>query len=306
MNILFVVLSTFITSLIFLSLSVKFLGKYFVDIPNSRSSHIKNKAKGGGYIFVLNSIFTSLVNLDISLIIAVPLAFIGLIDDKINLSRKLRFISQAATVFSILHFIGIPIYFDFYSNYFVYPTLFLIGVSLINFTNFMDGIDGIVAGCFLVIFIMASVFLDNLYIPVASSLLAFLLFNWEPSKLFMGDIGSTFLGAIFFTVLIKCKNMEDFFAFLMISSPLMLDAFTCILRRYLKGKNIFAPHRDHLYQRLCDNKLSHSKVSLIYIIPTIIISIFYYIFGIKGCLLVTLFFIFLGIIIDKKFALKLT
>ena len=69
---------------------------------------------------------------------------------------------------------------------------------LINFTNFIDGIDGIVAGCFLVIFIMASVIIDNSYIPIASSLLAFLFFNWEPSRLFMGDIGSTFLGSIFF------------------------------------------------------------------------------------------------------------
>ena len=306
MNILFIVLSTFITSLFFLSLSLKFLGKYFVDLPNSRSSHIKKKAKGGGFIFVLNSIFSSLINLDMSLLIVVPLAFIGLLDDKVNLSRKLRLISQLSTVISLLYFIGTPIYFDFYPNYFLFPFLVLIGVSLINFTNFMDGIDGIVAGCFLVIFIMASVIIDNIYIPIASSLFAFLFFNWEPSKLFMGDIGSTFLGAIFFTMLLKCKNMEQFFAFIMISSPLMVDAFTCILRRYLKGKNIFAPHRDHLYQRLCDNNLSHSKVSLIYILPTILISTFYYILGIKACLLVTLIFLFLGIIIDKKFALRLT
>ena len=304
MSIIFIALATFITSLIFLSQSVKFLQKYFIDLPNSRSSHIKKKAKGGGYIFVLNSIFTSIVNFDISLIIAIPLALIGLLDDKINLSRKLRFFSQLATVISILYFIGIPLYFDVYSNYFIYPFLVLMGVSLINFTNFMDGIDGIVSGCFLVIFTMASFTLNNIYIPIASSLLAFLFFNWEPSKLFMGDIGSTFLGAIFFIMLIKCQNIEQFFAFLMISSPLMVDAFTCILRRYIKGKDIFAPHRDHLYQRLCDNNFSHSKVSLIYILPTIVISTFYYIFGIKACLFITLCFIFLGIIIDKKIALK--
>ena len=110
MNILFMVFVTFITSLIFLSLSIKFLGNYFVDIPNSRSSHVKKKAKGGGYIFVLNSIFTSIVNSDISLIIGVPLAIIGLLDDKINLSRKLRFLSQVATVFSILIFTRIILF----------------------------------------------------------------------------------------------------------------------------------------------------------------------------------------------------
>ena len=94
MNILFTSIATFITSLILLSLSVNFLGKYFVDVPNSRSSHNKKKAKGGGYIFVLNSIYTSIVNLDLSLIIAIPLAIIGLLDDKINLSRKLSSIGK--------------------------------------------------------------------------------------------------------------------------------------------------------------------------------------------------------------------
>ena len=121
MNILFTSIATFITSLILLSLSVNFLGKYFVDVPNSRSSHNKKKAKGGGYIFVLNSIYTSIVNLDLSLIIAIPLAIIGLLDDKINLSRKLRFFSQLATVISILYFIGTPLYFDFFPNYLIYP-----------------------------------------------------------------------------------------------------------------------------------------------------------------------------------------
>ena len=91
MNFLFISIATFLASLILLSLSFKFLTKYFIDLPNSRSSHITKKAKGGGYIFVLNSIFTSLVNSDISLIIAIPLALIGLIDDKVNLSRNLRF-----------------------------------------------------------------------------------------------------------------------------------------------------------------------------------------------------------------------
>ena len=306
MSFLFLFIIPFLISLILLSLSVKFLRKYLVDSPNIRSSHLEKKGKGGGYIFVLNSIFTSIVNLDISLILSIPLALIGLLDDKINLSRKFRFFSQLATVNFILYFIGIPSYFNFLPNYFIFPFFVLVGISFINFTNFMDGIDGIVTGCFLVILIMASIFLNHIYIPMVSSLLAFLIFNWQPSKLFMGDIGSTFLGAIFFTMILQCKNIEQFFAFLMISCPLMLDALTCVIRRYLKGKDIFSPHRDHLYQRLCDNNFSHSKVAFLYIFTTLLISIIYYVNGFLSSLFITLLSIILGIIIDKKLALKLT
>ncbi len=301
---LFLISSSFLISVFFLSLSVTFLNKYFIDVPNSRSSHVKKKPKGGGFIFVLNSLFISIINFDISLIISIPLALIGLLDDKINLPRKFRFFSQLITVFLILIFTGIPTYFNFIPIYLIFPFLLLLGVSLINFTNFMDGIDGIVAGCFTVIFTMASLILDNLYIPIASSLLAFLFFNWEPSKLFMGDIGSTFLGSIFFTLIINCKNVEQFCAFILISSPLLFDAFICVLRRYFKGKDIFSPHRDHLYQRLCDNNISHSSVSLIYILPTIMISISYFLLGIKASSIFTLIFIIFGILIDRKHAIK--
>ncbi len=301
---IFVLFFTLFLSFAFLSISISFLSKYLIDRPNSRSSHIKEKPRGGGFIFVFNSIFISIINLDFSLLLSIPLAFIGLLDDKINLSSKLRFFSQISTIFFILLIVGVPSYFSIIPGYFMMPFLVLFGVSLINFSNFMDGIDGLVAGCFFVIFTMASLSLDNAYIPIATSLLAFLFFNWEPSKLFMGDIGSTFLGSIFFTLLIKSKNIEDFSAFLMISSPLMFDAFTCVIRRYLKGKDIFSPHRDHLYQRLCDNNISHSMVSLIYILPTIIISLTFLIFGIKACFIITLFSIILGIFIDKKIAIK--
>ena len=74
----------------------------------------------------------------------------------------------------------------------IFPNLVTFGTSIINFSNFMDGIDGIVGGCYFVIFMMASITIDKMYIPVAASILAFLILNWYPSKLFMGDIGSTF------------------------------------------------------------------------------------------------------------------
>ena len=187
-----------------------------------------------------------------------------------------------------------------------FPILVLVGTSIINFSNFMDGIDGIVGGCYFVIFIMASITIDKMYIPLAASILAFLILNWHPSKLFMGDIGSTFLGAMFFTVLLQCQSIVEGFAFILISIPLMLDALICVLRRYKNGKNIFTPHRDHLYQRLKDNNLPTEKISIIYILATLLISLSYLFFGIYLAIISSFLVLVFGIIIDKKFAIKFT
>ena len=257
MNQIFEPIFYFIISIISLSCSINFLKYYLNDVPNNRSSHRFSKPKGGGYIFVLSSIIFSILNKNIFLILSLPLAIIGLLDDKYNLSRKLRFSSQFLTVCLIIFFNGLPSYLEFLPSIFVFIFLTLLGVTLINFTNFMDGIDGLVAGCFLIMFIMYSLLIGNIYIPVVSSIFAFLLFNWPPSRIFMGDIGSTFLGSILFMAVIQSKGFEEMLAALLFSFPLMFDAFICLIRRFLNGKKIFNPHRDHLYQRLCDNDISH-------------------------------------------------
>ena len=227
----------------------------------------------------------------------------GLIDDKFNLPRKIRLFSHFLTtlilVCSILLF-----KITLLSALLFLPILVLIGVSIINFTNFMDGIDGLVGGCYLVIFVTATILVDKTYLPICGSLLAFLFLNWHPSKIFMGDVGSTFLGAIFFTVILQSKSIEEGFAFILISFPLMLDAFICVLRRLKSGKIIYHPHRDHLYQRLVDNNLSQSLVSLLYILSTLFISLAYLFSGIILQIFVAIVIFILAILIDKKFALK--
>ena len=304
MNYFLIFIIFFIFSYLILYYSIGFLKRFFSDVPNKRSSHKFTKPKSGGYIFVFNSIISSFLFFDFSLLLSLPLGFIGLIDDKFNLPVKIRLIFQILTISLILKIINVPLYMGLLPNFFLIPLLILLGASIINFSNFMDGIDGLVAGCYLIIFLMGSILIDNIFILIASSLLAFLFFNWDPSKLFMGDLGSTFLGSIFFTLLLKCDKFEDFFAFLLISSPLMIDALICVIRRILKGKTFYKPHRDHLYQRLCDNNISHGFISFLYILSTSLISLSYLFFGINFCIFLTLLIIFLGIILDNKFALK--
>ena len=304
MNIFFIFILSFFLSLIILTFSLNYLKRNFADIPNSRSSHAIIKPNGGGFIFVLNTLIYSIFYSNYFFLLNLPLSIISLIDDKFNLSRKVRISFHILTALALLIYFMSQDYSFFLPKLLTFPILLLMGISIINFSNFMDGIDGIVGGCYFVIFIMASITIDKIYIPLAASILAFLIFNWHPSKLFMGDIGSTFLGAMFFTVLLKSQSLLEGFAFLLISIPLMLDALICILRRYKNGKNIFKPHRDHLYQRLKDNNFPDSKISLIYILATLLISFSYLFFGIYLAIISSFFVLAFGIMMDKKFATK--
>ena len=77
----------------------------------------------------------------------------------------------------------------------------------------MDGIDGLVAGCILVILIAANFNNVNNLIPIIGSLAAFLIFNWQPAKIFMGDVGSTYLAVIYCDLIFKLPNLNDSISF---------------------------------------------------------------------------------------------
>ena len=131
--------------------------------------------------------------------------------------------------------------------------IIIIGITaIINFINFMDGIDGLVAGNFLVIIFFIGI-ISNFNITLLvliGSLLSFCIWNWSPAKIFMGDVGSTFLGAIYCGLILQMETWHQSINVLMFSSPLILDSVTCIFTRIRNKQNIFKAHKLHLYQRL--------------------------------------------------------
>tara|TARA_B100000965_G_C19354844_1_gene653411 strand:- start:178 stop:696 length:519 start_codon:yes stop_codon:yes gene_type:complete len=166
----------------------------------------------------------------------------------------------------------------------------------------MDGLDGLIAGCMLIVFIYASIKVNsNLWIFVGS-ILGFLKWNWSPAKIFMGDSGSTFLGAIFTSLLINSSSWEITVGFLLIASPLLSDACICVIRRGMAGHSIFRPHKLHLYQRLNQANWSHSKVSLLYCTSTASIAICLLIADIKAAVMISIFLLLVGIWLDQKIA----
>ena len=119
----------------------------------------------------------------------------------------------------------------------------------------------------------------------------------------MGDVGSNFLGSVYFITLFEAGNLLDFIFLVVIFSPILGDALISLLRRALKRENIFKPHKKHLYQRLVQAGWSHSKVSLIYAAATLVNSFFYFNFGYKSTILIVFCIIVFGIFLDKKFAI---
>ena len=96
----------------------------------------------------------------------------------------------------------------------------------------------------------------------------------------------------------------DMFGVLLVSAPLMADAFICILRRLINGQNIFLPHKLHLYQRMYQGGLGKSKICLIYIMSSCLLLLSLMILGFYFAIVNTIFICIFAIYLDKKFAVE--
>lgn len=300
----------FLCSLLFSVIIIKclknFLEKYFLDLPNYRSSHIKPTPTGGGISFIICGCFFSALNGVWFPLICIPLTIVGLFDDFKGLNPILRYFTQTLTslalIFSSSFFAEVIQNLSLLSQIITVSLLLFIGTAIINFLNFMDGIDGLLASCMTLVFgLFAIIYLPPL-IPMVGAIIGFLLFNWQPAKIFMGDSGSTFIGAVFFGFILQiCITINDLMMIL-IASPLLFDAFSCVIRRFYIGENIFKPHKLHLYQRLNQAGLSHKKVTYIYLSGTILLSLSYLLDNNNIYLIAIILIILFGIFLDQKYA----
>ncbi len=151
-----------------------------------------------------------------------------------------------------------------------------IGITaLINFYNFLDGLDGLVAGVTALQLGFLALYLNQpLFWLLVAALLGFLWWNWSPAKIFMGDAGSTVLGASVAIALLNTSNdLAQAWSALAITLPLVSDAIYTLVRRLIRGENIFKAHRSHLYQRLQQSGWSHAQVASTYIGLTLAIAL---------------------------------
>ena len=248
------------------------LKKSMMDIPNERSSHTIPTPRGGGAAIIMvfyMGVFYFRDSIDAQLFYALlcglPIAFIGLIDDMVTLSSKIRFLVQSISACMALYFLGGVTHIDFIlfelQGWWLNIIAFFAMVWLTNLYNFLDGIDGYAGSEAVMVGLgLFLLFHSPLGLVIVAASLGFLIFNWHQASIFMGDIGSTTLGFIFAIFVFYDTGHGSIYVWLVLLSLFWFDATLTLIRRYLNGERISQAHKKHAYQRLVQSGWGHDKV----------------------------------------------
>jgi len=289
----------FITTFVFIFVLKRYAQKLsLIDIPNERSMHKELIPRGAGIAFV-SSIFIGLLFFDIEyleryyhiyLAIATVWA-VGIWDDVSDVSPKIKFIFIFfATLLLYMNDFAILSLGTYFGHEMIIPswlvfifTFFAIA-GYTNALNLMDGLDGLAASISVV---MLLTFLaiglehhDEILISISSffivTLLAFLLFNWHPAKVFMGDSGSLTLGIVIVILTIQAVNYITPASVLFIIALPLLDTFIVMTRRIQRHQSIFVADKNHMHHFLFNVKGDIRYTVLILVMMQAIFSIIGY------------------------------
>lgn len=267
----------------------------FFDVPNERSSHVKITPRGGGIAIVVGFLVGILLIQWIGdrtpiftqyfagfAMAAFVIAALSFYDDFKRSSFKIKLGGQIIVI-CVAMFSGIVIDVTYLPwlgevrwGWWAYPLTLVWIVGLTNAFNFIDGLDGLAASTAviaagflsLISFQHDSTFIYLASMTLSAATLGFLIFNLPPAKIFMGDVGSTFLGLVFAVMAIIAARYDHSHTSLFVV-PLLLfhfifDTTLTFVRRLLRGENVFQAHRTHLYQLLNRSGFSHAQVTLLY------------------------------------------
>jgi UDP-N-acetylmuramyl pentapeptide phosphotransferase/UDP-N-acetylglucosamine-1-phosphate transferase len=249
-----------------------------LDVPNDRSSHVVPTPRGGG-IAVIGAIVAAwfvlwtigllpLASLGVALG-AVGLAVVSWIDDLRGLSPAPRLLVQLAVVaIGVWALPAGAIFQGWLSPGLDSVVAALLWVWFLNLFNFMDGIDGIDAseaaaiGLGLVLVADADPSITAPSAAIAAAALGFLVWNWAPARIFLGDVGSVPLGYLLGFLLYELALRGSWLAALILPAYFLADATLTLVRRLLRRERVWQAHREHFYQRAVQNGLSHDAVVL--------------------------------------------
>jgi len=292
MNDLWLLFFLIISSLLLTELIRRYsLKKNLLDTPNSRSSHSIATPRGGGLSIVIcflvvvgfsdgipNNIVFALIGSGILI------AAVGFWDDQGHIAARWRLLSHFFAAFWVLFFLGGPPVFQVFGFSFDTAWLGIVAVAfflvwLLNLFNFMDGIDGIAAAETIFVACAGALFswlsgleaLSFLSLTLAASTIGFLFLNWPPAKIFMGDVGSSFLG-LMLGIIAYANILEgvSVWIWIILLGVFIVDSGVTLLRRILIGERWYEAHCSHAYQHAA-RKWGHKKVT----ISTIIINLFW-------------------------------
>ena len=277
-----------------------------LDVPNERSSHRVPTPRGGGLaIFVTVSLgavalwLGSLIEDEVAwamLLGGSLVAAVGYIDDRAGLSARVRLSVHAIAALVVFVALGpSTLAAAMLPGWPLPAALALLLVAFcwwINLFNFMDGIDGIAASE--AVFIASAGALLTLYgggpsgqvglaVLVAAASAGFLFWNWPPARIFMGDVGSGFLGFVLGLLAwysVVATGAVSVWSWLILGSLFVADATATLIRRALRREPWYRAHRSHAYQQLSRRWNSHRRTTVAYaalnalvVLPLAILSV---------------------------------
>ncbi len=257
-----------------------------LDIPNARSSHVMPTPRGGGVAIVavvtlafvalaMQGHATALMSMTAA---ALAVAGVGFLDDRRGLSARARFSVHALATGVLL--IGTtslgPLHVPGLGNWAVAHWAFawFAIVWLVNLFNFMDGIDGIAGteGAFVSAGLAACLLIQSsesntpvlACLATAGACLGFLTWNWPPARIFMGDVGSGYLGFMLGALAVWCHRESGLNLWVptILLATFVCDATVTLLRRVACGQRWYEAHRSHAYQWLSRRFGRHLPVTL--------------------------------------------
>ncbi|BBJ32316.1 UDP-phosphate alpha-N-acetylglucosaminyltransferase [Rickettsia asiatica] len=271
-----------------------------VDIPDKRRSHNKIVPRGGGlaivlvaiislYIFELWTTGTTFISEKL-----VPLLFaisaISFLDDLRSLPIVIRLLVHLiCSSLAVYFFLPFTSFGDHGLSLYLIFALFTVALTgFINIYNFMDGIDGMsciesihLASTMLILCFLQFSAINNPYFIASVNVIilgcscGFLIFNWHPAKIFLGDVGSISLGFLtgLCLLLLALTSTNLFIACAIASLYYITDAVLTILIRLLNKEKIWQPHLKHFFQKAVQKGKSHKQVVSIIAVCNIFLMI---------------------------------
>ena len=260
-----------------------------LDLPNDRSSHARPTPRGGGLAIVISFVLTVAGlfwagflpwSLALALAAVLPLAVIGFVDDHGHVPARWRFLVQLIAAVWALGWIGgmqsVEVAGDVYPLGWlgdVAAVLFMIW--MLNLFNFMDGIDGIAGVETLTVALSAALLIGLVAgqtwpaemwvtLALAAATCGFLLWNWPPAKIFMGDVGSGVLGFVLALLALWSAQQHSLSLaiWLILAAVFLVDATLTLLIRVMRGERWYEAHRSHAYQHATRRLGNHKAVTL--------------------------------------------
>lgn len=268
-----------------------------LDMPNERKVHKEPMPRMGGLAIFIGFLVgymlfcNQTVQMNSILIGSFFIILIGIFDDIKPLTPSIKFCGQLLAAIIVVYYGNVVMQdisaFGLYINFgmFAKPITILFIVSVINCLNLIDGLDGLAGGISTIFFITITVIstllgnvssLDvSLTLIMIGACLGFLLYNFHPAKIFMGDSGSMFLGYMIAVIsLLGFKNvtLTSFIVPVLILAIPILDTLFAIIRRLLKGESFAKADKEHFHHQILKMAGNQTKTVLIIYLIQILFS----------------------------------